>query len=147
MSMQTPIKGYNKHKEIMIKNTYKPQNYQYRPKMNPPSSYLNHLLKPNGNNSPVSNSLNLNSHNITNSFNNEQQFNTFRSASKKNKKFITHYQNNSEYYNIYVDDDPTLFLQEPKSAVKKLKLTALDAVIDYYKAEHFLIQIINKNNF
>ena len=82
----------------MIKNTYKPQNYQYRPKMNPPSSYLNHLLKPNGNNSPVSNSLNLNSHNITNSFNNEQQFNTFRSASKKNKKFITHYQNNSEYY-------------------------------------------------
>ena len=50
---------------------------------------------------------------------------------------ITEDPNNSEYYNIYVDDDPTLFLQEPKSAVKKLKLTALDAVIDYYKAEHF----------
>lgn len=100
MSMQTPIKAYNKHKEIMIKNTYKPKSYQFRPKMNPPSSYLNHLLKPKGSNSPVSNSLNLNSHNIINSFNNEQQFNTFRSASKKNKKYITHYQNNSEYYNL-----------------------------------------------
>ena len=28
-----------------------------------------------------------------------------------------------------------------------IKLIALDAVIDYYKAEHFLIPIINKNNF
>ena len=75
-----------KYKEIIIKNTLKSPNYEYKPQFNPTSSFFrNRILQTKQKMKNPTHNGSLSSHNHSNStsFNNDIRYRTFRASSNK----------------------------------------------------------------